>query len=75
VANTVARFCDCYRVELRRLACIANPTLEEDGVEAAEELLLACLFGLAHRSLSKPRLPARQTAVLVTRMMLAAVRG
>lgn len=75
VARTVASFCELYRNELRRIVDIANPALDEQQVRAAEEMLLACLFGLGHRSLSRPRLSKEETAIRVGQMMLLALRG
>ncbi len=73
IAQGIARFCDDYRSILGRLAYIANPAMGEAQRDAAEELLLACLFGLGQRSLSKPTLPDDRTANDVSIMMMAAL--
>lgn len=74
VARLISDLCEQYRATLRRLACVANPDLTEERIEAAEELLLACLFGLGHRTLSRPSLSAEATATRVSEMVLAALR-
>lgn len=73
IAQGIAQFCDDYRSILGRLACIANPDMGKVQREAAEELLLACLFGLGQRSLSKPSLSEERTADAVSLMMMAAL--
>lgn len=75
IARPIADMCDLYRGSLRRMACVANPRLAEDQAQAAEELLLACLFGLGHRSLSRPRLSSDETATWVGGMILKALSG
>lgn len=74
VAAMIGGLCGRYREIMRDLARVANPKLSEVDLDAAEELLLACLFGLGHRSLSRARLPIPQTAALTARMIVAALR-
>ena len=41
----------------------------------AEELVLACMFGLGHRTLSCPRLSETETAEVTGRMILSALHA
>ena len=75
VADTIADLCIGFRRMIRDLACIANPDLSDNDLEGAEELILAFMFGLGHRTLSRPRLSEDETARLTGRMILAAVRA
>ena len=75
VGATIAALCDRYRSIVRDLACVANPRLSEADLDAAEELLLACMFGLGHRNISAPRLPVGETAIQMARMIVAALRA
>ncbi len=74
VGSTITNLCLRYKQLLREFACIANPALSDDALDAAEEVILACLFGLGHRSLSRPALNLEQTAVRAADMLLAALR-
>jgi TetR/AcrR family transcriptional regulator, repressor for uid operon len=49
VAAKIAEFCVEFRPILRDLACLANPRLQQRDLEAATEVLQACLFGLSGR--------------------------
>lgn len=75
VGATIAALCDRYRSIVRNLASVANPRLSEADLDAAEELLLACMFGLGHRNISAPRLPVDETAIQTARMIVAALRA
>ena len=75
VADTIADLCRDFRRMIRELACVANPDLSDDDLEGAEELILAFMFGLGHRTLSRPQLSEGETARLTGRMILAAVRA
>lgn len=75
VADTIADLCRGFRRIIRDLACVANPDLADDGLEGAEEMILAFMFGLGHRTLSRPKLSDDETARLTGRMILAAVRA
>ncbi|WP_346427827.1 helix-turn-helix domain-containing protein [Sphingomonas sp. UV9] len=75
VADTIADLCRGFRRIIRDLACVANPDLSDDGLEGAEEMILAFMFGLGHRTLSRPKLSDDETARLTGRMILAAVRA
>ncbi|TPG20045.1 TetR/AcrR family transcriptional regulator [Sphingomonas koreensis] len=73
VAATIAKLCGRYRSIIRELACAANPRLSDAELAAAEELLLAVMFGLGHRALSCPALSVEETAQQTARMILAAL--
>jgi len=75
VADTIADLCRDFRQMIRELACVANPDLSDNDLEGAEELILAFMFGLGHRTLSRPQLSEGETARLTGRMILAAVRA
>ncbi|CCW19105.1 Possible Transcriptional Regulator, TetR family [Sphingobium indicum BiD32] len=75
VGDTIAAMCVRFRRYIRDFACAANPDLSGEALDGAEEVVLACLFGLGHRSLSRPCLSATDTARLSARMIVAALRA
>lgn len=75
VADTIGGLCIGFRKMIRDLACVANPTLSADDLDGAEEMLLAIMFGLGHRTLSNPTLSKEDTARMSGRMMLGAIRA
>lgn len=75
VADTIAAMCVRFRRYIRDFACAANPDLSGEALDGAEEIVLACMFGLGHRSLSRPSLSAADTARLSARMIVAALRA
>lgn len=75
VADTIGAMCQRFRIYLRGFACAANDQLSGEALDAAEEMLLACLFGLGHRSLSRPRLSGEIAARRTAQMIVAALRG
>lgn len=75
VANTIANFSARYERSFRELACIANPALSGERLEGAVELLLACVFGIGHRSLTHPSLGKEATARVATELIMAAIQG
>jgi len=75
VADTIGAMCQRFRVYIRSFACAANDRLSGEALDAAEEMLLACLFGLGHRSISRPRLSAEVAARRTAQMIIAALRG
>lgn len=74
VGETIGDMCARFREFIRYFACAANEQLTGDALDAAEDLVLACLFGLNHRSLSRPRIGTAQTAQRSARMIVAALR-
>lgn len=75
VGQTIGEMCVCFRRCLRHFAQAANATLDEEELEGATELLLGCMFGLGHRSISMPKLSAACIADVSARMMVAALKG
>jgi len=75
VGDTIANMCMRFRTYIRDFACAANPDLSGEALEGAEEVVLACMFGLGHRSLSRPQLSAAATATLSARMIIAALHA
>jgi len=75
VATKIGDMCARFRAFIRHFACAANPALSGEALDAAEEIVLACMFGLGHRSLSRPTLDAARTARWSARMIVAALRG
>ncbi|WP_336975052.1 TetR/AcrR family transcriptional regulator [Sphingobium aromaticiconvertens] len=75
VGATITNMCLRYREVLRELACVANPRLSGDALDAAEEMIMACMFGLGHRSLSMPRLSAEMTAIWTARLIVAGLKA
>jgi TetR/AcrR family transcriptional repressor of uid operon len=74
VAATIGDMCARGRAYIRHFACAANPALSGEALDAAEEIVLACLFGLGHRSLSRPKLDAPRAARWSARMVVVALR-
>jgi len=71
VRGVIGDMCARYRAYIRDFACAANPNLSGEALDGAEEVILACLFGLSHRTLSQPRLNAERTAARTARMIMA----
>lgn len=74
VAQTIGQLCEAYREVLRGFALRVNPAMAEEAQKAAEELLLACMFGLGHRALSRSKLSDQETARRSADMIYAALR-
>jgi TetR/AcrR family transcriptional repressor of uid operon len=74
VGKTIGEMCERFRDYLRGFARAANERLDGDELEGATELLLGCLFGLGHRSISQPRLDGAHIADQSARMIVAAFR-
>lgn len=74
VGQTIVAMCSRLRTLLDHFACVANPDLSGDALRGAEDIILACMFGLGHRSLSAPALSAQQTARRAARMIVAALQ-
>jgi TetR/AcrR family transcriptional repressor of uid operon len=75
VADTIGTMCQRFRVFIRYFACAANDSLSGEALDAAEEMILACLFGIGHRSISRPRLSADVAAKRTAQMIVTALRG
>ncbi|MBB6192203.1 TetR/AcrR family transcriptional repressor of uid operon [Sphingobium wenxiniae] len=75
VGETVSAMFQRFRHFLRDFACVANPALSGEALDGAEEVILACIFGLGHRSLSLPNLSDECTARHAAQMIVAALKG
>lgn len=73
VADRIADLCGRYRSVIRKMANLTNPTLSEHHLDGAEEVLLGLMFGLGHRTLSRPRLSIAETANQTADMIMAAL--
>ncbi len=75
VAATITEVCSAARSVIGGLALAANPTVTDDQREGAEEMILALMFGLGHRTLSHPKLTREDTAWRTADMLHSALRG
>ena len=75
VGQTIGELYAGFRTTLREFSCVANRDLTGDALDAAEEMLLACMFGFGHRSLSRPRLSAPVAAHRVAQMIVAGLKA
>ena len=75
VGETIAVMCSQLRKLLHEFARAANPRLTSDELATAEEMILACMFGLGHRSLSRPELSGERAAKGAGGMIVAGLRG
>jgi TetR/AcrR family transcriptional regulator, repressor for uid operon len=74
IGEEIGDLCDRYRAILREIILSAEASIEGDRLAAAEEMLLAILFGLGNRTLSRPPLSAEVTADYAADMVLAMLR-
>ncbi|WP_454887405.1 TetR/AcrR family transcriptional regulator [Sphingomonas oryzagri] len=72
-AEVIAEVTGRYRAILRSLALHANSDLTGDRLAAAEEILLASLFGLGNRLLTGPTLSLDQAARLASEFLYVAL--
>lgn len=75
VGETIGTLCAGFRELLRDFACIANPELSGEALDAAEELILACMFGYGHRSVSRPKLSVECAAQRGAQMIVAGLKA
>lgn len=75
VGKTIEDMFMRYRRFLRHFACAANPDLSDEALDGAEDVILSCIFGLGHRTLSRPNLDADATARRGAQMIVAALRA
>src|SRR3546814_10925259 len=54
VAERLTALVDCYRGGVRRLAGLTRPDAMAGELEAYVEIMMACFFGLGHRTLIAP---------------------
>lgn len=75
VGTIIADMCARFRKLLGDFACVANPRLSGETLKGAEEIILAVMFGLGHRSLSAPEVSVDQLAKKAAYMIVTALRG
>ena len=75
VSRAIGEMYGRFRGYLCDFARAANPGLDGEELEGAAELLLGCLFGVGHRSLSRSSLDAARMSDLSARMIIAALKG
>ncbi|QGP78309.1 TetR/AcrR family transcriptional regulator [Sphingobium sp. CAP-1] len=75
VGDMVGAMCQRFRSFIRYFARAANDRLSGEALDAAEEVILACLFGLGHRSVSRPTLSADRATKRSAQMIVTALRG
>lgn len=73
LAELIACVCANYRDQFRMLARLLQPNASEAQVEGASDLFLACLFGMGSREFTAPVLDDRQTAQIITSLILKAL--
>lgn len=74
VAESIAEVCTAGRAMIGDLVLAANPTATQGELEGAGEMILALMFGLGHRTLSRPRLTNEQVASNTAVLIYAALR-
>lgn len=72
VGETVGQLCGRFRGALRSLAAHAHPDYGDAELDACEDFLLACLFGLGHRRLSCAKVKGDEAAIMA-RMICGAL--
>ncbi len=75
VRDVIEQSCGDMRQLFRGFARAANPKLSDEGLDSAEEFMLATLFGLNHSSLSRPKLDREIAKRKAAAMMIIALRG
>lgn len=71
VGNAIAMLCERFRAMIGEIIAVTWPDLCAIRRAAAEEVLLALLFGLGHRALTHPELTIDETADQVAAMIVA----
>lgn len=73
VAERLTALVDCYRGGVRRLAALTRPDATAGELDAYVEIMMACFFGLGHRTLIAPATDVDQisheTACLLMRAL------
>lgn len=75
VGDEIGDLCDRYRAMLRKMILTVDASLDGPPLVAAEEMLLATLFGLENRALSRPRLTVDEIADFAADMILSMING
>lgn len=74
VGRMIGDYCDRLRTILGEIIMVAEPEIARARLRASEDMLLAILFGMNNRSLSRPLLSAEETADHTADMILAMLR-
>lgn len=74
VGDVIGMLCERYRAMLSEIIVSACADITGSKLLAAEEMLLAILFGLGNRSLSRPPLSAEDTAHYAADMIVAMLK-
>lgn len=74
MGDMIAGICGQFRELFRTFVKLLQQDLGEAEVEGGAELLLACLFGMGNREFTQPRLDESQTAAVVTKLILRALK-
>jgi AcrR family transcriptional regulator len=73
VSETLAQLIGPYRTGVKRLAALVRPDVSAAQLDAYAEIMMACFFGLGHRTLIAPSLDiacaSRETASLILRAL------
>lgn len=75
VGEVIGLLCERYRAMLREIIIVARSDLTSTRLAALEEMLLAILFGLSNRPLSRPPLSQRDTARYAAEMIMMMIAG
>lgn len=75
VGRAIGDMCIRYRRFLRHFACAANPALSGEALDGAEDMILSCIFGMGHRTLSCPNLAPEAIARRGAQMIVAALQA
>lgn len=74
VGEVLTTVCSQFRELFRLLARNVQPELDAQEIEGVAELLLACLFGMGNREFTRPHLDERDTATVVAKLVLRAMK-
>jgi len=75
IGDHIGELCDRYRAMLRKMILTVDDSLDGPRLAAAEDMLLAVLFGLANRALSRPRLTVEEASAHAADMLLGMIHG
>jgi len=75
VADAFSDFCIQYRQICSELVRFVRPSLAGDELEGAAEMLLAGIFGIGHRDLSRPRIDEETTARVAAQLIVHSLRA
>jgi TetR/AcrR family transcriptional repressor of uid operon len=73
IANVISGICGEFRDLFRDLVHILRSDMDETEIEGFTELLIACLFGMGNREFTQPHLCEKDTAAVVTKLLLRSI--